>query len=107
MQDAFPFFTFVCFTVKQPQRNKNKIPHSTCLCGDHLALRAVAHEVRRNDISCVVGAALQALNLTGQIHGVAAVNDAITVFGHGYIENCTVFVDPCHCDGVCSTFLHC
>lgn len=91
---------------KITQKKKNEQPHSTCLYGDRLALRAVAHEVGGNDVRCVVGAALQALDLTGQIHGVAAVNDAIAVLRHGDVENCTAG-HPGHCDGVGSTFLHC
>lgn len=71
-------------------------PLSTCLYGDRFALRAVAHEVGGNDIGRVVGAALQALDLTGQTHGVAAVNDAITVPGHGHIENRTAVAVPGH-----------
>lgn len=98
---------FCLLYSKITHKKKKENPHSTCLYGDHLALRAVAHEVGGNDVRCVVGAALQALNLTGQTHGVAAVNDAITVLGHGSIENCTAVADPGHCDGVGSTFLHC
>lgn len=71
------------------QKKKIEQPHSTCLYGDHLTVRAVAHKVGGNDVRCVVGAALQALDLTRQIHGVAAVNDTITVHCHGDVENCT------------------
>lgn len=79
---------------------------STCLYGDHLTLRAVANEVGGNDVGGVVGAAPQALNLTGQTHGVAAVNDPITVLSHGHIEDCIAVAFPGHRDGVSSTFLH-
>lgn len=80
---------------------------NTCLYGDHLTIGAVAHEVGGDDIRSVVSATLQALDLTGQPHGVAAVNDAIAVLGHGDVENCTPVADPGHRDGIGSTFLHC
>lgn len=83
----------------------NRKERDTCFYGDHLTIRAVAHEVGSNNISCVVGAAPQALDLTAQIHGVAAVNDAVAVSGHGNVENCAATI-PGHRDSIRSTFLH-
>lgn len=77
----------------------------TCFYGDCLTFSAVAHEVGSYNIHCVVGAALQALNYAGQIHGVAAVNNTAAVPGHGNIENCAAAI-PSHRDGISSTFLH-
>lgn len=51
-----------------PFSTQDNVPLRTCLYGDHLALRAVANEVRGNDVGGVVGAAPQALNLAGQTH---------------------------------------
>lgn len=84
----------------------DNVPLRTCLYGDHLALRAVANEVGGNDVGGVVGAAPQALNLTGQTHGVAAVNDPITVLSHGHVEDCIAVAFPGHRDGISSTFPH-
>lgn len=92
------------FTVTNTKEHKN---WSTCPYCDATALRAVAHEVGGNDVSRVVGAALQAVDPTGQFDGVTVVNEAIAVSRHGHIENWTAGQIPAHCDGACSTFLHC
>lgn len=81
-------------------------PHITCFCGDHLAFRAVAHKVGGNDVDGVVGAALQAADLTGRIDGVTAVDDAAAILGHSHIEKCTAVHGPSHLDRVGATFLH-
>lgn len=77
----------------------------TCFYGDRLTSRAVAHEVGGYNIGRVVGAALQTLDLTAQIHRVAAVNVAVAVSGHGNVENSTATI-PRHRDGISPTFLH-
>lgn len=85
---------------------QENVPFRTCLYGDHLALRTVANEVRSNDVGAVVGAAPQALNLAGQTHGVAAVNDPRTVLSHGHVEDCIAVAFPGHRDSVSTTFPH-
>ena len=102
------FLLLLCCLIYSKLNNKgrSKSFHSTCLYCDHFTFRAVAHEVGRDDVRCVVGAALQALDLAAHINGVAAVNDAFAVLSHGDVKNCTAAADPGHCDGVSPTFFH-
>lgn len=89
----------------QVHNNMDEHPHSTCLYGDRLTLRAVAHEVGGNNVKFVVGAALQAVEDTEQVHGVAAVNDAVAVRGHCDVEQRTAVHGPAYPDGVVTTCL--
>ncbi|TNN48240.1 hypothetical protein EYF80_041554 [Liparis tanakae] len=71
-----------------------------------VTVQAVAHEVGGDDVRRVVGAALQALDGTRQIPGVAAVGDAVTVRRHRNVEYGAARPQPRHSDGVGSTFAH-